>query len=143
MKVIVNSNQTLYVGFRYENTVLNKWLDVLNITQAEAREVRREQIEEMTEKIMKLTGHKCIPPADITHCILYDENKEQLCDVTVELQKGDKHNPERARTYSLTKALWEVFGGDQHKQLRTEVWRAYFGRIPVKSLRVEMAAMTV
>lgn len=138
---IINNEGTFKVGWQYTNTVLNKWLEFLGITPAKARKLKGPELNKQLEAVMKLVGAKCIPPPDITDCIVYNEKNEELFRRTVKrqpcltleeaLESADgleKHDPEKARVYSLTKVLAFGFPGAENKEVRTSFWKGYFDR---------------
>lgn len=138
---VVNNGITYKVGWQYTNTVLNGWLEFLGLKPAEAKKMKGPDLNKELEKVMKLVGAKCIPPPDITECIIYDEKNEEITRAKVVRRKcegweeflcsvdgRETHDPEKARIYSLTKVLQTQYPGQENKELRTAFWNAYFDR---------------
>lgn len=160
MKIVNNEKGINYkVGWEYHNPTLEKWLAYLGVTQSEVRAMKGEEKEKFNTRllgVMTLVGAKCIPAPYSTDCIIYDEKGEELFRKSVKRQPCEswedallspdgleRHDPEKARRYSLTKVLNFAFPAaedDQvrtlNREIRTEVWKAYFDRnkTPVKQL---------
>lgn len=126
----------MYIGFKYTNTVLDQWLDAAGISREQAVKLKRAELKQQLSKIMAIAGKKEIPPPDLTHCILLDNDQKKICEASVTLRPGETHSRAKARIYALQKALKQAFDGSDFKLLRTEIWKTYHSRNIVRPVEV-------
>ena len=137
---IVNSSQTVYVGWRYDNPELSKLLAFFDITESEAREMTKPEL----AKKLELEGLS-LPQPLITHCILLDvtdeKNRKVIATEYVRKHKNDAFDKDESRRYSLAKTLHAAYPGLENKELRRKFWEGYLNRKPQGAEVVSMAVV--
>jgi hypothetical protein len=86
------------------------------------------------KKIAEMLGMGSLPSPSFTHCIIdrLDEKGERHHEVESVIRRyhSDVHNPEKARKFSLAKALRLLAGGEKNIEVRRKFWNAYITRKP-------------
>ena len=123
MKVVINGTQTFYVGWKYENPKLEEMLQNKGITVQQMREMK-------VPEIANALGLRVsdLPKPLITRCLIHNDDKVKILDVIVKKYHKEKFDVDKARKYSLGKALSTLFSGTGHKQTRKGFWDAYNSR---------------
>ena len=140
--LVVNNEQVVLVGWRYQNPELERLYILYDIEASEMKGKNQvEIIELLNEKIKEnnreynLTGTeneapelKCLPKPSVTYCIL-SKGKEDIIKVSkVVKHKNDPYSKEKARSYSLTKVLHDTYPGPENKGVRRKFWEVYLNR---------------
>lgn len=127
MKVIKN-DQPLFIGWKYDNPVLESLIvnkipkeGIEKITLEEARKLK-------TNKLLEYLEINHVPEPETTWCIVRNESKETVAEVSVKKHKHDAFDKEKARRFSLTKVLNNNFFGDNNREFRKQVWESYLTR---------------
>ena len=132
MKVIISGTKTFYVGWRYENPSLVKLLQEKGIGVDKMKEMK---VPEIASSLgMKVSD---LPKPLITHCIIQNDQKEKILDVTVKKFNRDAFDVEKARKFSLDKAISFLFPGKQNKEIRKGFWDSYRTRNSKKEEHVK------
>lgn len=126
---VVKNNQTFSVGWRYENPKLVELLEHVGLTESDAEEM---SFAELCEAL----GMNALPDPAVTHCIIKNEEGEEIARATVKKWKHDRFMKSKARNFSLTKALRNLFPGEENSGTRKLFWDVYLKRKdPRKSYR--------
>lgn len=122
MKVEIGT-KTFYVGWKYENPQLNNMLEGIGLSEEEARKLT---IPQLAEKL-GVNIHE-IPQPNVAYCILSNDQRVKVIEVSVKKHYKDKQSKEKARRYSLHKLLSTMFAGPQEKGTRAAFWDCYLAR---------------
>lgn len=120
---VVNNDQVFHVSWMYLNPELVRLIEQANVTEEEVKAAKKEK-----GGLGRLLGLRSIPQPNTTVCVIKDNEGRILVDVHVSRYHKDIHDTEKARRYSLTKALRILFPGNENKSLRREFWSTYVGR---------------
>lgn len=137
MKVSVN-NQTYSVYWSYVNTVLEQAMIAKQLVKADL--VREDGKPMNKAEVADLLGLDSYPEPKFTYCIIKnDEDGTIAASQCVTLHHKDKHDKEKARKFSLAKALDTLFPSAENtdvsddeiianKEARGAFWTAYLSR---------------
>ena len=119
--IVIKSDQTVFVGWRYENPELDKFLEANGLSHEDAKK--------MTEpELIDRLGVIQLPKPHITTCILSSADKQIVAQATVRRHKADPYDKDKARRYSLAKVLRETYPGLENLEVRRAFWEAYINR---------------
>lgn len=134
MRVKTN-NESLFVDWKYENPDLQLILDENGIS------MERYQLEG-GKKIMELINGKLgnekinsLPAPTLCYCVIRrQDDNSVVTEAFVRKHKNDQFSYKKARSYSLAKALRQIFPhlqgveGKENKATRREFWDTYLGK---------------
>jgi hypothetical protein len=142
MKVIIDGTKTFYMGWKYDNPTLDAMLKEVGISPEQAREMTVPRIADAIGIKMNF-----LPKPSATHCIILNDERVKIMDVVVKRHYKDEYNVDKARTFSMQKAIDVLFPNviidesvvpgfaekvrvqnKKNKEVRRAFWDAYRNR---------------
>lgn len=110
-------------------------LKLVGLTPAEAKEMRRKDLNEKVRPVLEFLGFKFPKPYKVECFITKIENgaSTEIGRRYISLRGNDVHDDEKARTFSLDKVLKHLFPKNnaedpEHRNIRKAIWDAYHRR---------------
>src|SRR4051812_31061515 len=103
---VTYDNQTVFVGWRYDNPELEEMLARLAMSRESVRELNEpDLIKEMNKRLSGGLTIVSIPKPTVTTCIISREDKSVVAEASVKKHANDPYDKDKARRYSLGKVL--------------------------------------
>jgi len=126
---VVKNNKRLFVGWKYDNPVLQGILSDLGITYDNFKKMNKGEL-------AKQLGLPHLPQPETTWCVIRDEEGNTVAEASVRKHVNDLFDKDQARRFSLEKVLNRTYPGAENKQTRRDFWKAYLDRKTVKNAEV-------
>lgn len=138
---VVYSGRKFKVYWMYNDSYLPALLRKIGASNEDVEKMSKislkKQIEYWEEKFPGSLNTKDYPAPDTTWCFILEDGKP-FVEASVVRYYKDPEDRDKARKYSLAKALRQVFPNREEKEVRVKFWESYLNRciMPVKELRV-------